>query len=170
MEHGGVFEVEHAIVVIEYGMIAAQFGTAFCFVPKRTREHWGLGAHVHDFYVLRNSRLHRSNFYDTRNAGAFYALVSYFGVRVFYCIESSAHDFVRAEQMMDWATAAPEVFIAFGAGCVSTYTFTMKTFLKVANDRLAERDKRIAKLENKLDEMQRVFWPANDRRSKNRES
>ena len=43
---------------------------------------------------------------------------------------------------VDWATATPAVFMAFGAGCVTTYTFMSKTMLANAKQ-AAENEKNL---------------------------
>lgn len=49
---------------------------------------------------------------------------------------------------MDFSTFTPEMFIAFGSGCVTAYAFAMRTAVQTAKDQLArERELFVQRLE-----------------------
>lgn len=53
--------------------------------------------------------------------------------------------------MIDWETAAPSVFIAFGVGCASGYGFAMRTAIATLRGNVQELRQRIKELEDKYE-------------------
>ena len=84
--------------------------------------------------------------------------------------------------MIDIYSLSPEGLIGVGIGCAMGYSFAMKTMLQVFKERLQEskaalikqeeecqrhlemRESRITRLEEKITQMQKAFWPSHDRR------
>ena len=78
--------------------------------------------------------------------------------------------------MIEWASATPEVFLSFGAGCAAGYGFNIRTSLRTANRRIDELKTEVDllrkeknELQSKVLDMGTVFWPEHERRSKKRD-